>query len=221
LIYPTHFENGGIRWPKEGRKPNALLDNTETKPLLVPNETYVAVKRFTSKEEPKRVVATVISPDLFDTQWIGIENHLNYYHRQGRGLDARLANGLTLFLNSTAVDSYFRQFNGHTQINANDLRKLPYPTEHQLLALGANPADSSQQQIDDLLGQLLWETSDGEESPTTVIKRVKDAENILKQLGLPREQQNERSALTLLALTNLRPRDKWVRHQTRCAGSRR
>ncbi len=40
-------------------------------------------------------------------------------------------------------------------------------------------------------------------------KRVKEAIGFLASIGLPREQQNERSALTLLALCDLRPRDPW------------
>jgi len=43
---------------------------------------------------------------------------------------------LTAFLNSTPVDLYFRQFNGHTQVNATDLRQLRYPTRKQLTSLG-------------------------------------------------------------------------------------
>jgi adenine-specific DNA-methyltransferase len=210
LIYPTHLENRGVRWPKESKKPNAILHNLETQSLLVPNDTYVLVKRFTSKEESKRVVAAVFSPKRFDTRWIGLENHLNYYHCDGKGIDADLASGLTLFLNSTAVDSYFRQFNGHTQINANDLRNLRYPTEKQLRSLGLVRIAATQEEIDQILRDLLWNDTGIQESPTTVIKKVKDAENILKQLGLPKEQQNERSALTLLALLNLKPRDKWT-----------
>lgn len=38
---------------------------------------------------------------------------------------------------------------------------------------------------------------------------VKDAEKILASLGLPRAQQNERSALCLLALVNLTPENSW------------
>lgn len=210
LIYPTHFESRAVRWPKEGKKPNAILNNAQTKALLIRNDNYVLVKRFTSKEEPKRVVAAILSPERFDEDWIGIENHLNYYHCNGRGVDADLAVGLMLFLNSTAVDSYFRQFNGHTQINANDLRNLRYPTEKQLRLLGSTSINATAEQIDEILRQLLWEDTNVQESPTTVIKKVRDAESILKQLGLPKEQQNERSALTLLALLNLKPRDKWT-----------
>ena len=38
---------------------------------------------------------------------------------------------------------------------------------------------------------------------------IRDAINILKSLGMPRGQQNERSALTLLALLNLTPDKTW------------
>lgn len=40
-------------------------------------------------------------------------------------------------------------------------------------------------------------------------KRVKEALNLLVAVGIPKEQQNERSALTLLALANLAPRAPW------------
>lgn len=46
------------------------------------------------------------------------------------------AKGLAAFLNSTLVDGYFRQFNGHTQVNATDLRNLRYPTAAELVLLG-------------------------------------------------------------------------------------
>ena len=48
-----------------------------------------------------------------------------------------LARGLVAYLNSTFVDAYFRQFNGHTQVNATDLRNLKYPTRAQLEAFGS------------------------------------------------------------------------------------
>lgn len=41
------------------------------------------------------------------------------------------------------------------------------------------------------------------------MSKIKDAQKILKELGMPTSQQNEISALTLLALCNIRPRDSW------------
>jgi type II restriction enzyme len=42
-----------------------------------------------------------------------------------------------------------------------------------------------------------------------VERRIQQALEILKALGLPRQQQNERSALTLLSLLGLKPGDRW------------
>lgn len=42
------------------------------------------------------------------------------------------------------------------------------------------------------------------------MKKVDEAIKILKELGLPREQQNERSGYTLLALLNIEEDSKWV-----------
>ena len=81
-------------------------------------------------------MAAIYDPTRINASLVGFENHLNYFHNQGKGLPADLAKGLALYLNSTIVDRYFRIFSGHTQVNAADLRKMPYPTHEQLLHLG-------------------------------------------------------------------------------------
>jgi adenine-specific DNA-methyltransferase len=138
LIRPCHFSTGVVQWPStRERKPCAILDLEPTRSLLVPRGFYVLVKRFSAKEERRRIVASVYDPSRLKSVRVGFENHLNYFHGSGRGLDEDLAWGLATFLNSTAVDSYFRHFSGHTQVNATDLRSLRYPTQKQLATLGA------------------------------------------------------------------------------------
>ena len=158
LIYPCHFSSGTVHWPKlEARKPNAILDNDETRPWLVPSGVYLLTKRFTSKEERRRVVACLFDPDRVKAEWVGFENHLNYFHASGYGLDRSLAVGLFAFLNSTVVDQYFRRFSGHTQVNATDLRTLLYPDRETLQAMGRDlkTLDLSQDQIDLLVTEHL------------------------------------------------------------------
>jgi len=41
------------------------------------------------------------------------------------------------------------------------------------------------------------------------MSKIEEAKQILEALGLPKRQQNDRSALTLLALCNLKEKDKW------------
>jgi len=158
LLYPCHFNGGYVHWPRlEGRKPNAILDNDETRQWLVPAGVYLLTKRFTSKEERRRLVACLFDPDRVNAKWVGFENHLNYFHASGCGLDRTLALGLYAFLNSTVVDQYFRRFSGHTQVNATDLRTLYYPDRGALIAMGRKikAVDLSQDEIDQLVTKQL------------------------------------------------------------------
>lgn len=164
LIYPTHMESGRVVWPKlESKKPNAVLHCEASTPLLVPTGIYVLVKRFSAKEERRRIVAAIFEPTAVPCEFVGFENHLNYYHASGRPLDLALARGLALFLNSTQVDAFFRQFNGHTQVNATDLRALRYPSAAILRRLGASEWDAlpEQDEIDHLVMSCLAEQCDG------------------------------------------------------------
>ncbi len=137
LLYPAHFTGLSIEWPKpEIKKPNALMRYPETDKWLYPNGFYAVVRRFSSKEERRRIVAAVVCPEMFDKPLLGFENHLNVFHQCKSGLPEDLARGLAVFLNSTVVDESFRRFSGHTQVNATDLRLMKYPSRDALTALG-------------------------------------------------------------------------------------
>jgi hypothetical protein len=138
LLYPGHFSGQAIDWPKPGsKKPNAILRNAETEKWLYPNGCYVVVRRFSSKEEKRRVMASVVCPDAFkNSPMLGFENHLNVFHSGKKGIPEDLARGLAVFLNSTALDEQFRLFSGHTQVNATDLRLLKYLSRETLTRLG-------------------------------------------------------------------------------------
>ncbi|MDZ4771581.1 MAG: Eco57I restriction-modification methylase domain-containing protein [Planctomycetota bacterium] len=160
LVYPTHFADGFVAWPKtRSRKPNALADVAATRDLMVPNGVYVLTRRFSSKEERRRVVAAVFDPTRLPSPvaYVGFENHLNYFHAAGAGLPKALALGLAVFLNSTLVDRYFRQFNGHTQVNATDLRSLRYPSLADLRAMGKGLTRElgDQSRVDAILDRVL------------------------------------------------------------------
>ena len=210
FLHPTNFRELGVRWPVAGKKPQALLAVGDTDGALVPSGWYVVTRRFSSKEEPRRVVASVIDPSFATADRYAIENHLNYYHRAGGPLSRNQALGLATYLNSMLVDRYFRQFSGHTQVNATDLRRLRYPDDASLSLLGSSlyiPLGG--QSADDALRRYCPELLNMLE-PNQAQSRIDEALTALRDLGLPREQQNERSALTLLALLDLSPNDPWT-----------
>jgi hypothetical protein len=159
LIYPGHLSMTGTVWPVAGlKKPNAIMRNDETEKWLYPNGFYCVVRRFSSKEEKRRVVASVVDPAAFgDHSVLGFENHMNLFHEDKHGLPEALARGLAVFLNTTAVDEHFRRFNGHTQVNATDLKLMKYPSRDTLTELGKwamQQGTLTQEQIDAKLGTL-------------------------------------------------------------------
>ena len=136
LFYPIHFRHYRTDWPKDSKKPNAILNTVETASMFAPAGFYVVVKRFSTKEEQKRIVASLISAEDIKTPAFAFENHLNVFHENKKGLPKDIAYGLTVWLNTTFLDEQFRLFSGHTQVNAADLRNLPYPTNLQLAEMG-------------------------------------------------------------------------------------
>jgi MFS family permease len=160
LLYPGHFIGYSTLWPKAGMKSgNAINLNAQTKKWLYPNGFYTVVRRFSAKEERRRIVASVANPATFpNAPMLGFENHLNVFHEGKQGLPGNLAYGLTAFLNTTAVDDHFRRFNGHTQVNATDLRLMKYPSRAALIALGKWARAQSkltQVMLDDQMTKLL------------------------------------------------------------------
>lgn len=156
LLYPHHLRDGTLVWPRESKKPNALLRHPDVDKWLMPAGNYVLVKRFSAKEELRRVVAHVVSPRDYDSDLIGFENHWNVFHSAKKGLPEDVARGLALFLNSTLLDTFFRVFSGHTQVNASDLRRIRYPSLQQLMTLGCRAGQIGRNQavIDALIREM-------------------------------------------------------------------
>lgn len=158
LIYPHHFNNGNFTYPKHHKKPNAILNDEKIRKWLLPtNGCYIVVNRFSPKENKKRIIANIISPKMIDKDFIAIENHLNFFHLNKKGIDETIAKGLLCYLNSSVLDNYLRNFSGHTQINVGDLKSIPYPTKNELLFLGSKyKARIEQIEIDSLINEVIF-----------------------------------------------------------------
>jgi adenine-specific DNA-methyltransferase len=159
LIYPAHMRTGKVTWPVEklGKKGQYFALTNETKRWVEPLEGYhVVVRRFSSKEERRRIFAAVVDPSTIHAPYIAYENHINFFHINKAGLDKELAFGLCAFLNSKIVDDYFRSFSGHTQVNVSDLKRLRYPKVETLRQIGAelrNIEQPDEQAINEIVGR--------------------------------------------------------------------
>jgi len=225
LLWLQHVRRMHIQWPLEHfEKPQGVLQQADPK-LLVKNTTQIILRRFSAKEEPRRITAAVLLEGAFGTDLIALENHLNYLYRPGGTLSNEEAIGIAAFLNSTLIDRYFRITNGNTQVNATELRKLPLPPWEQLTHIGQQVLnlqieqdfDATERIVMEELGKDLIVGSEEDDLQLPILKdsrismgKIQEAQRILQELGLPPAQQNEISALTLLALCNLSETTPWT-----------
>jgi adenine-specific DNA-methyltransferase len=128
LLWLQHVLPGRVVWPvPDGfRKPEHIV-GTATNKLLVDDKTYVLLRRFSAKEDERRLVSAPYIRGSLGAAKLGIENHVNYVYRRAGELTEREARALSALFNSALFDSYFRISNGNTQVSATELRALPLP----------------------------------------------------------------------------------------------
>jgi adenine-specific DNA-methyltransferase len=143
LLWLQHVRRGAVSWPLGSgfRKPERVRASAGR--LLVPTANYVVLRRFSAKEEPRRLTAAPLLARDCATTHIGLENHLNYIHRAGEGLAAEEARGLAALLNSRVLDEYIRVVSGNTQVSATELRALPLPERSFIVRLGRVADDAA------------------------------------------------------------------------------
>ena len=143
LLWMHHVRPMRVEWPKGSMgKPQFISLEPAARSVLVPDSNYVVMRRFTAKEETRRVVAAPLIAGELGSSWIGLENHLNYIHRLEGELSPLEARGLSLLLNSSLVDRYIRTGNGNTQVSAAEIEALPLPHWDVILELGRLADDS-------------------------------------------------------------------------------
>lgn len=207
VFYMRHIKDLRIQFPILEVEEGISEEGIDRK-LLIPAKNYILLKRFTSKEQKKRVDCAAYNCQEFDYEWIGLENHLNYIYKVDGDLTQEELYGILAFLNSDLVDRYFRIVNGNTQVNASDIRPLPFPDYEKIVSLGAKVI-SNRLDYEDVDDFLLNHTSNKREKGIVNMSKEEQALDVLIQLEVPKKQQNKRSALTLLALLNLKESDSW------------
>ncbi len=117
-------------------KPQWIEFTKRSIPILSENKNYIFLRRFSAKDDKSRLIATPYFANEFNTRKIGIENHLNYIYRPDGQLSDNEIFGISGLLNSILFDTYFRTFNGNTQVSATELKEMNFPDWQKINDIG-------------------------------------------------------------------------------------
>ncbi len=152
LIYSCHIKNGRVRFP-QGRDGEYLL--RERAGFMQPNHNYLFVKRFTAKEERRRLQCGIyLSRYQPDYSEISSQNKVNFIDSVGREMSECLVYGLYVMFNSSLYDTYYRILNGSTQVNATEINAMPVPPIEKIMEMGKRlivDHDLSEHHCDEIL----------------------------------------------------------------------
>ncbi len=159
LFYSQHIRDGRVNHQPSGKEYDWIID--EKPGLIQKNKNYVFIKRFTAKEERRRLQCGVYSPgDFKEYKFIGTQNKINFVDRvDGSEMDAQTTYGVYALLNSTLFDMYYRILNGSTQVNSTEINNIPVPPANMIKKIGERvlvTADLSTDNCDRIITEVAY-----------------------------------------------------------------
>lgn len=130
LFYSNHIREGRVVWPigKEGE-----FIKTDREAYLQENSDFLLVKRFTSKEEIRRLQCGIyLKQNYRQYKYISTQNKVNFVKCDS----SCITYGLYVLLNSSLYDSYYRILNGSTQVNSTEINQIPVPPREVIEEMG-------------------------------------------------------------------------------------
>lgn len=157
LFYSQHLQQGKVIFPI-GKKNEYLL--TAKPGLLQQNKNYLFVKRFTAKEEHRRLQCSVYLARKYATyKEISTQNKINFIDGL-QNFSECVVYGLYVLFNSTFYDCYYRILNGSTQVNSTEINSMPMPNINMIESMGKKlilARDMSEKTCDAILKEYMYE----------------------------------------------------------------
>lgn len=134
LFYSQHIKHGKIQFPIQKEYEYVVTDQCG---LMQDNKNYLFVKRFTAKEEPRRLQCGVyLSKEFPQYEKISTQNKINFIDGLFVEMSECLVYGLYVLFNSTLYDEYYRILNGSTQVNSTEINSMPVPDLDSVQEMG-------------------------------------------------------------------------------------
>ena len=145
---------------QKGNKPSLIQNTEDSRKVLLKNKNYIFLRRFSSKDDKSRLVCCPYFSSSFETEMVGVENHINYIHRPNDNLMEEEIWGISALFSSSLFDTFFRTFNGNTQVGASELKQIKMPPLNEIKMIGSKVKElqkRDKQAIDKIISEVLLE----------------------------------------------------------------
>jgi adenine-specific DNA-methyltransferase len=153
VVWAADFDGGSLHQDETRDSMRYVIFPEERARAMVLERPAVLVQRTTAVEQPRRIVAAILSEENL-AAWGGrvvVENHVNVLTCSDPAtvLTPRL---LAAFLRSRALDRAFRCLSGSVAVSAYELAALPMPGPEVLLGLRDLPLAELEVSIEEIYG---------------------------------------------------------------------
>lgn len=160
LFYSQHIKNGEVLHYPSGKEYDWISINKKN--LIQENKNYVFCKRFTAKEEQRRLQCGIyLESNFIEYSYIGTQNKINFVDdSNGKKLSIDEVFGIYTLLNSSIYDLYYRILNGSTQVNSTEINNIPVPSREVITRMGKllrNEKILSTEICDEILNEVIYE----------------------------------------------------------------
>lgn len=134
LFYSQHIKQGTVQFPIQKEHEYLVTDQ---RGLMQDNKNYLFVKRFTAKEESRRLQCGIyLAKNYPQYTKISTQNKINFIDGLFGEMSECLVYGLYVLFNSTLYDEYYRILNGSTQVNSTEVNSMPVPDMKSIQEMG-------------------------------------------------------------------------------------
>jgi len=161
LVWLHNVKEMEFAYPlQKGNKPSLIENNEDSRKVLLKNKNYIFLRRFSSKDDKNRLVCCPYFAQSIETEMLGVENHINYIHRPNGDLNDNEIWGISALYSSSLFDTFFRTFNGNTQVGASELKQIKMPPLKDIEVIGNKVKqlqNHNKQEIDKIISEVLLE----------------------------------------------------------------
>lgn len=137
LVQACNLSSGKVQFGVETDKAQYFYLSQESEKVVTHNTNTVFLKRFSSKEEQRRLQPAInLAADHPHITCFATENHVNYLVKKNAEISPCEAYGIYTILSSEIWDRYYRILNGSTQVNATEINSMPFPDTDTIQRIG-------------------------------------------------------------------------------------